>query len=209
MTITLTQTSDRLTRSASAVAAVLLAGLVVFQIVLAFGAPVGRVAYGGATEHPGVELRISSAVAAVVWALAALVILRRGGHRVPRLVPDRALPIVMWIIIGLLTVGLLLNLITPSQLERLIWAPVTFAILATTIVDRTRRSTTSGRSSVQITMNPAETTIQPIPPRITAHSTRAPHPKAHCRRSRGTDMAVATAATPTASTSSVLDAAAC
>ena len=74
-----------------------------------------------------------------------------------------------------------------------------------------RRLGALGRLTIagQITMNLAETTIQPIPPRITAQSTAAPHPKANCRRSRGTDIAVATAATPTASARSVPDVAAC
>ena len=117
----------------SAGAAVLLAGLVVFQIALAAGAPVGRAAYGGATDEPGLQLRISSVFAAIIWSFAALVILSRGGHRVPRLLPDRAMPIAMWLIVGLLSVGLILNLITPSQLERLIWAPVSAALVASTV----------------------------------------------------------------------------
>ena len=30
-----------------------------------------------------------------------------------------------WIVVGLLALGVVLNLITPSGMERLIWAPVT------------------------------------------------------------------------------------
>ena len=43
------------------------------------------------------------------------------------------MPVAMWFIAGLLSVGLILNLITPSQLERLIWAPVSAALVASTV----------------------------------------------------------------------------
>ncbi|HEV7948888.1 MAG TPA: hypothetical protein VGP24_03880 [Glaciihabitans sp.] len=120
-------------RYASGLAAGLLIGLVGFQLALAFGAPWGRAAYGGATEQPGLELRVSSAVASVLWSVVALVILRRGGHGVPGVIPRPALPITMWIVVALLAVGLVLNLITPSELERMIWAPVTAVLLVATM----------------------------------------------------------------------------
>lgn len=120
-------------RHASGLSAVLLVGLVGFQLALALGAPWGRAAYGGASEQPGVELRVNSAVASVLWSVVALAILRRGGHRVPMVVPRPALPVLMWIVVGLLAVGLVLNLITPSELERMIWAPVTAVLLVATM----------------------------------------------------------------------------
>ena len=54
--------------------------LVAFQLAIAFGAPFGRASWGG--RHKGVlptRLRTASAVAAVVWSLAALLILGRAG----------------------------------------------------------------------------------------------------------------------------------
>ncbi|MFC5928820.1 hypothetical protein [Cryobacterium melibiosiphilum] len=119
-------------RYSSGLAAVLLTGLVGFQIALAVGAPWGRAAYGGATERPTARMRVSSAVASVIWALIAVVTLNRGGHRVPSVVPGRAVPVVMWIAVGLLAVGSVLNVITPSRLERMIWAPVTLVLLVST-----------------------------------------------------------------------------
>lgn len=129
-----------LARYSSGTAAVLLAGLVGFQLALVFGAPWGRAAYGGATERPTGSMRRSSAVASVFWALIAVVTLRRGGHGVPRVVPEPALPVIMWIAVGLLAVGSVLNVITPSKLERMIWAPVTLVLLvATTATELTAR----------------------------------------------------------------------
>ena len=119
-------------RYTSGVAAVLLTGLVAFQLALAFGAPWGRAAYGGGTDRPTQKMRGSSAVASVVWALIALVVLRRGGHPVPQVLPERAMPVVMWVAVGLLAVGSVLNIITPSRLERMIWAPVSLVLLVTT-----------------------------------------------------------------------------
>ncbi|TFD52242.1 hypothetical protein E3T55_06445 [Cryobacterium frigoriphilum] len=126
------RSQSHIARYSSGLAALLLTGLVGFQLALAFGAPWGRAAYGGATERPTEKMRVSSAVASVVWSLIALVVLRRGGYRVPPLVPGRAVSAVMWIVAGLLAVGLILNIITPSRLERMIWAPVSLVLLIST-----------------------------------------------------------------------------
>lgn len=140
-----TSGAPTMARYSSAIGAVLLTGLVVFQIALAAGAPWGRAAYGGTTAQPAFELRVSSVFAAILWSCVALVVLKRGGHRVPRMLPHGAVPVAMWVVVGLLSVGFVLNVITPSQLERMIWAPVTLALLvATTATElsvrkRTRR----------------------------------------------------------------------
>ena len=124
--------SSTAARYSSAIGAVLLTGLVAFQIALAAGAPWGRAAYGGASAEPALELRVSSVFAAVLWSFVGLLLLNRGGHRVPGVLPQRAVPVAMWVAVGLLSVGLVMNIITPSQLERMIWAPVTFALLVAT-----------------------------------------------------------------------------
>ncbi|SEM91255.1 hypothetical protein E3O25_09880 [Cryobacterium sp. TMT1-3] len=124
--------SSSIARVSSGVGAVFLTALAGFQLALALGAPWGRAAYGGATEHPTKRMRASSAVASVVWAVIALVVLRRGGHEVRRVVPGQAVPAVMWTAVGLLAVGVVLNTLTPSRLERMIWAPVSLVLLVTT-----------------------------------------------------------------------------
>jgi hypothetical protein len=137
--------SSNVARNSSAIGAVLLLALVAFQIALAAGAPWGRAAYGGTSAQPAVELRVSSAFAAVLWSFVALVVLNRGGHRVPRMLPQRSIPVVMWLAVALLSVGLVLNVITTSQLERMIWAPVTLALLvATTATELSARKRFGG-----------------------------------------------------------------
>ena len=54
-------------------------GIGLFQVALALGAPLGRAAWGGAHRVIPKPLRRASAVAAVVWLLAAVVILARAG----------------------------------------------------------------------------------------------------------------------------------
>ena len=61
-------------------AAVGFAGIAVYQVALALGVPFGSTAWGG--THPGTlppGLRVASAVGAVLWGLAALIILQRVG----------------------------------------------------------------------------------------------------------------------------------
>jgi hypothetical protein len=116
------------------VALVLFAALVVFQLALAAGAPWGRAAYGG--QNPGVlpgRLRVSSVVAAVVWTVLALAVARRGGVPVWSPLPDAWLPVVIWVVVGLLAISVVLNTITRSAVERAIWMPTSLVLLAATL----------------------------------------------------------------------------
>jgi len=65
----------------STLAAVLVCGilsvLAVFQALLAFGAPVGRFAWGGQHRVLPTPLRVGSAVSIAVYALLATVVLAR------------------------------------------------------------------------------------------------------------------------------------
>jgi hypothetical protein len=113
---------------ASVVAVLLLAIIIVFQLALALGAPLGSAAWGG--RHPGVlptRLRIASGVAAVViYPLIIVVILASAD-----LIDAGWLPIqgtvAMWALAGLLALGALANLVSRSKTERY-WAPVALVI---------------------------------------------------------------------------------
>ncbi len=124
-----------LTLLAAVVALVLFAGLVVFQLALALGAPWGRAAYGG--QNPGVlphRLRVSSVVSAVVWTGVALVVGRHGGIPAWAPLPDAWLPVAIWVVVGVLALAVVLNTITRSTVERAIWAPASLLMLAATLV---------------------------------------------------------------------------
>lgn len=107
-----------------------IAALALFQLALAAGAPWGEYAMGGA--FPGVfppAMRIAALVQAPILVLVALVVFARAGLMLPGWA--RASRVLIWGVVALLAVGLVLNLITPSHLERLIWAPVAgFLLLA-------------------------------------------------------------------------------
>jgi hypothetical protein len=112
------------------VAGVAAAGFLViasFQVALAVGAPFGRAAFGGANVGTlPLDLRLVSAVAAALWALAALHALSRGGflRRFPLLGKGR----VTWVLAGVTALGALMNAASSSPWERFGWAPLTLSI---------------------------------------------------------------------------------
>ena len=114
---------------AAAAAAAGFTGFAVFQLALALGAPLGRAAMGGAHTYLPAGLRMVSGIAVLIWLLAALVVLRRGGYRVP-LISARAARGGTWVLTGLLSLGVLLNFASPSGWERFLQAPIA-ALLAT------------------------------------------------------------------------------
>ncbi|PZQ87444.1 MAG: hypothetical protein DI534_14645 [Leifsonia xyli] len=120
-------------RVAAIVAAVLFVALVAFQLALALGAPWGRAAYGGQSAELPTALRVSSAVAVVVWSALALVVLRRAGVIGWSPLPDGWLPVAIWVVVALAAVAIVMNAITPSALERAIWLPFAILLFASTL----------------------------------------------------------------------------
>ena len=109
------------------------AGAIAFQIALAAGIPWGAYAMGGA--FPGQfppALRIAALVQAVLLAGMAVVVMvqagliRTGWSRVSRWL--------IWIVVAVAALSLVLNLITPSAGERVIWAPVALTLLISSAV---------------------------------------------------------------------------
>jgi hypothetical protein len=135
-----------LTKMAAFCAVVGFAGLAVFQLLLAAGAPLAEAAWGGATEGelpPG--LRVGSAISIVVYAVAAAMILRRAGFRVTWPSPTTART-GTWLLVALMTVGTLANLLSQSPWERFLLGPVTLVLAGLCLVvalsdneDETRR----------------------------------------------------------------------
>ncbi|KOX12080.1 hypothetical protein ADK67_47700 [Saccharothrix sp. NRRL B-16348] len=116
-------------RRAAAVAGTGFVAVSVFQALLAAGIPLGRAAYGGEVAELPPALRVASGVATAFWLVAAAVVLRRGGYRV-RWVPARVAKSGTWVLVVLLTVGLLMNLASSSPWERFGWAPIIAALAA-------------------------------------------------------------------------------
>ena len=89
-----------------------------FQASLALGAPWGAAAFGGG--HPGVlptSLRGTSATAVVVYSGLAYVV---WSGRMAAPVQRRTYAVLS----GVFAVGTVMNAISPSMIERIIWTPV-------------------------------------------------------------------------------------
>ncbi len=119
------------------VAIVLAVGLLIvaaLQAALTFGAPLGAAAQGG--TNPGQlpdALRLVTGLSAIVWLFAALLVLARGGcANLPW--PEAVSRLGTWVLVGLLGVGVLLNLASSSPCERFGWAPFTLVLFILGVV---------------------------------------------------------------------------
>jgi hypothetical protein len=119
-----TSSTARIAAAAAAFGFVLVAG---FQVGLAFGAPWGRAAWGGAHDRLPSGLRIASALAAAFWVAAALVILGIAGYE-PIPLPFTVPSWVSWVLFGLLALGALMNLASRSRWERFLMSPIALVL---------------------------------------------------------------------------------
>jgi len=122
-----------ITMIAAIVYTIATAGVVAFQIALAFGAPWGEYAMGGA--FPGrfpPRLRVAAVVQAVVLAALAVVVLAFAGVMLPELA--QATPWLIWLAVAFSAIAAVLNTITRSAGERRLWAPVTYVMLVCSLI---------------------------------------------------------------------------
>jgi hypothetical protein len=115
---------------ALAVALVLLAALAALQLLLVFGAPLGRFAWGGQHALLPARLRVGSVISAVIYVAIALMLLSRigvigGGGTFVR--------VATWVIFGFFVLSILVNAISRSRLERLTMTPVATALALATL----------------------------------------------------------------------------
>ena len=112
---------------AAVVAYVLLAGLAVFQIALAAGAPLGQFAWGGKHRVLPRVLRIASAVSVLVYALFAYVISRAVGYATDVGDVRESYPLI-WVLTAYFGIGVLANAASRSRPERLVMTPVALVL---------------------------------------------------------------------------------
>lgn len=110
------------------------AGLAVFQLLLAAGAPFGEAAWGG-TNHGQLPrgLRVGSGIAIVTYGVAGAVILARAGFRV-RFVPGLVAQVGSWVLVVMLAIGSLANVASQSPWERYLLGPVTLVLAVLCLV---------------------------------------------------------------------------
>lgn len=120
---------------AAIVAAAGLAVVIAFQLALAVGAPWGRAAYGGGS--PGVlppGLRVNSAIfGLVMFPVVVLYVLDIG-----RVIEADWLPgsrtFVIWVLVVFFAIGTLMNGISRSRFERMLWTPMNVVLLVCCLV---------------------------------------------------------------------------
>lgn len=113
----------RMTRAAAILFTIVTGGVVLFQLSLVFGAPLGSYAMAGA--FPGVfppAMRFAALMQAALLVVTELVVLSRSGILLRRWFRQSKWAIWLVVVMGLVSV--VLNLITPSAGERAIWSPV-------------------------------------------------------------------------------------
>ncbi len=102
--------------------------VVLFQFALALGAPWGEMAMGG--KFPGQlppRMRIAALIQIVVLVFVALIVLTRAGIILSAFSAYSKSAI--WFVVVFSLVATVLNLITPSKKERMLWAPVSIILL--------------------------------------------------------------------------------
>lgn len=102
--------------------------VIAFQIAVAFGAPWGEYTMGGG--HQGklpLGLRIGAGIQAGMILFFDLVVLIRAGLILPQM--ESFSRILIWIVVGFFVLGSILNIITTSKKERVLWAPVNIVML--------------------------------------------------------------------------------
>jgi len=111
---------------------VLLGALSIFQLALSLGAPLGRFAWGGQHRVLPARLRRGSRISILVYAVIALVVLRRAS--VIGEGPGSFTRIAAWLIVAYFFVGIGLNLASRSRPERALMTPVVAALCALSAV---------------------------------------------------------------------------
>ena len=120
-------------QTAAVVAAVGFLVIAVFQVALAAGAPLGRAAWGGAVARLPSRLRRASAVSALIWLVAAVVILGRVGIEVVPL-PAVVTTVGAWVLVVVSVLGAIVNFASSSPWERFGWGPLALVLAFLSLV---------------------------------------------------------------------------
>lgn len=104
-----------------------------FQLALALGAPWGKIAMGG--KFPGkfpVKLRIAAIFQILLLLFFVWIAFVKSGRMNPEW--KSFADTMIWVVFGFSVMAAILNIITPSKMERLIWGPVAIILLITNLM---------------------------------------------------------------------------
>ena len=125
--------------TAAFVLLLLLAALAVFQLALAFGAPMGRFAWGGQHRVLPTSLRIGSLSSIVIYALIAVIVAARADLFAVA-VSDGVVRVASWVVaayflLGIgIGIGIGLNAASRSRPERNLMTPLCAALCVSAFV---------------------------------------------------------------------------
>jgi hypothetical protein len=120
------------TTASAVVFALATTGIIAFQVALAAGAPWGSYAMGG--KFPGrypAAMRAAAIGQAALLALVAVIVLSKAQLALPSI--STTLPSLIWLAVAFSAVSLVLNAITPSSGERMVWVPVAVVMLVSSL----------------------------------------------------------------------------
>lgn len=128
------------------IAVAMLGVVVIFQLLVMFGAPWGEYTQGGGTSGSlTTSGRAIAALSVVVLCAMALGILARAGRGPMRNHNPRIVTVIAWFATVYSGLAIVVNLATPSQVERMIWAP--FSIVMFVLIVIVMKMTHKGKNS--------------------------------------------------------------
>ena len=116
---------------AAGVMVLVLAALAVLQVLVAAGRPYGRLVWGGQHETLPRNLRIGSVISVGLYAVFGLVAVARAGAFG---MPGSGIVIAAWVLAGYFALGILMNGISRSRLERAVMTPVCVVLAGCSLV---------------------------------------------------------------------------
>jgi hypothetical protein len=108
---------------AAIIATIIFAGMVVFQLLLVLGLPLGHLAWGGQQKELPTKLRIASGVSVGIFIFAMVMVLEEAGI-LNLFINTWVSYISVWVLAIYFTLGILMNGISRSKREKLIMTPI-------------------------------------------------------------------------------------
>lgn len=121
-----------LTTIALIVALILLTALAVLQLLVGFGLPLGNFVWGGAHRVLPRKLRTGSFLSILLYLGFAILLLSRA-HVLPG-GENTAIVVLTWVLFAYFTLGILMNAISRSPVERATITPTSAVLAVTTLI---------------------------------------------------------------------------
>jgi hypothetical protein len=116
--------------SVAVTAAVVVAILSIFQILLVAGLPFGHAAFGGENKVLSRKLRYVSALSVFIFIAAIYIVLARGGLLGGADKSSSLTRVGIWVLVAMFGVSTLANFMSRSNWERLLMAPIALILVA-------------------------------------------------------------------------------